>query len=102
MTQVPGYSSIETTALDPVNINSGGIIGLDNSDGSQTRPIQLYVDNAFNKSNGLGDLEYLGEVAPIEIGNRVWDDADADGIRMQEKAESMVLLLISTTILVLK
>jgi hypothetical protein len=33
------------------------------------------------KSNGLGDIEMLTYLPPIEIGNRVWVDADNDGIQ---------------------
>ncbi len=86
ITQIPGYVSTETTALDPVTINSGGIIGLNNTTGNQTRGIQLYANNGINKANGLGDLEYLGEVAPIEIGNRIWNDTNTNGI--QDAGES--------------
>jgi hypothetical protein len=85
LTQVPGYTSIDTTALDPLDFNTGGIIGLNHTNGTQTRGIQLY-SGGFAKANGLGDLEYLGEVAPIEIGNRIWTDADNDGI--QDAGES--------------
>jgi hypothetical protein len=86
LTQIPGYSSIETTALDPVNLNSGGINGLNNTTGLKTRGIQLYTGGNFNKANGLGDLESFGELAPIEIGNRIWSDTDSDGI--QDAGES--------------
>ena len=85
LTQVPGYVSIDSTALDPISVNTGGIIGLNNSTGSQTRPIQLYT-GGFAKANGLGDLESFGELAPIEIGNRIWNDTDTDGI--QDAGES--------------
>ena len=33
------------------------------------------------KASGLGDMELLADPAPIEIGNRVWLDKDADGIQ---------------------
>ena len=88
--QIPGYSSVESTAMDPFNTAlSGGILGLDNTTGAKTRGIELYVSNFdrnspdpnFAKANGLGDLEYAGDVAPIEIGNRVWEDLDRDGIQ---------------------
>lgn len=35
----------------------------------------------FGKANGLGDLEVLCGGAPITIGNRVWLDADGDGVQ---------------------
>ena len=35
----------------------------------------------FGKANGLGDLEFVTPPPPIEIGNRVWNDVDMDGIQ---------------------
>ena len=35
----------------------------------------------FAKGNGLGDLELICAPAPVEIGNYVWFDTDADGIQ---------------------
>jgi hypothetical protein len=35
----------------------------------------------FGKANGLGDIEILSNESPIEIGNRVWFDANGDGIQ---------------------
>jgi len=51
-----------------------------------TRAYGLYRANPgspvpFGKANGLGDLEALCAAAPIELGNFVWFDADADGIQ---------------------
>uniref|UniRef100_UPI0037518D2D SdrD B-like domain-containing protein n=1 Tax=Flavobacterium sp. TaxID=239 RepID=UPI0037518D2D len=44
----------------------------------------VYFDGSaehFGKANGLGDLEILGNDAPIEIGNRVWKDMNDNGIQ---------------------
>ena len=82
LAQIPGYGSIETTALDPLNFSSGGIIGLNNTDGTQTRGSELFLFSpGIGKANGLGDLEYAGEVAPISLGNRLWLDLNRDGIQ---------------------
>lgn len=35
----------------------------------------------FGKAGGLGGVTLLAELAPVEIGNRVWFDADQDGIQ---------------------
>ena len=35
----------------------------------------------FGKSGGLGGVTLLAELAPVEIGNRVWFDADQDGVQ---------------------
>jgi len=40
------------------------------------------LHNIYNaKAGGIGDIEYLNAPAPIEIGNRVWLDTDADGVQ---------------------
>ena len=36
---------------------------------------------AFGKAGGLGDLQLLLDAAPVQIGNRVWYDADRDGVQ---------------------
>ena len=35
----------------------------------------------WGKANGLGDLEALCDLAPVQLGNRVWFDTDADGVQ---------------------
>ncbi|NEB05966.1 SdrD B-like domain-containing protein [Streptomyces sp. SID13726] len=37
--------------------------------------------NLFGKGNGLADLEIICDQAPVQIGDRVWYDADGDGIQ---------------------
>lgn len=90
ITTAEGLSVTFTTAMDPDGVNSGGVIGLDNATGEQTSAESLYeslfqLDRTFGKLNGLGDLEYLNNLT-LEIGNRIWNDADQDGI--QDAGES--------------
>jgi len=33
------------------------------------------------KANGIGDVEFITDAAPIEIGNRIWLDSDGNGIQ---------------------
>lgn len=40
----------------------------------------------FGKGTGFGDIELLTDPAPIEVGNRVWNDTDADGIQDADEA----------------
>ena len=40
-----------------------------------------YFGSNFGKSSGMGDLEVLCNMAPVQIGNRVWIDTDKDGIQ---------------------
>ncbi len=37
--------------------------------------------SSFGKSNGMGDVEILSDAMPIEIGNRIWNDVNANGIQ---------------------
>ncbi|MGL5081110.1 MAG: DUF4347 domain-containing protein, partial [Microcoleaceae cyanobacterium] len=91
LAQVPGYSSIVTTALDPLRVNSGGFIQLSNTNGSRARSVEIFAGPAggsvgggivFNKANGLGDLEYVSQLPQTTVfGDRIWIDIDADGIQ---------------------
>ncbi len=39
------------------------------------------ISGSLGKANGLGDLVALFTPAPIELGNRVWNDVNGDGIQ---------------------
>ena len=88
---VPGRGMIATLA-DPQDLISGGTIHLNPANGAQSMPYQIFRGSAdgtngggdggyFGKTSGLGDLELLLDVAPLEIGNRVWADEDGDGLQ---------------------
>lgn len=93
LTQIPGHKDVVTTAFDPTGIyreytddprfGSGGIITLDNRSGLQVSGWEGYYGSGsdFGKGNGFGDVEYICECAPLEIGNRVWHDVDGDGVQ---------------------
>lgn len=68
-------------ALGSSTANSGGILWLDNQNGAAIRTYYQYDGNGNtnSKGNGLGDIEALCNPAPLEIGNRVWEDTDNDG-----------------------
>lgn len=80
----PGKELI-STAFDPItNWYTGGVRYYNNNNGVATNGKILYTGNdvsVFGKANGLGDLELITAPAPIEIGNRVWFDADGDGVQ---------------------
>lgn len=108
--QVPGFDNAALTAADAFdNAFTGGVIQLSNTNGdcqAQTNPVpgthgaqrvrsyQVYASGSgisgggpnFQKSNGLGDLVALMAPAPIEIGNRVWNDTNGNG--RQDAGES--------------
>ena len=85
---VHGEDRLPAIVTDPTAQRAGGIGWFDDVDGS------MYTDDHDNadkvgdepsegrgKSNGLADLEALRGLAPVQIGNRVWFDADADGVQ---------------------
>ncbi|WP_185155628.1 SdrD B-like domain-containing protein [Rudanella paleaurantiibacter] len=80
---VKGKGEVVTIAMDPTVVRTGGIIKLSNTTGTQTGNFQVFSGENpfFGKATGLGDLEALCDVAPIEIGNRIWQDYDRDGIQ---------------------
>ncbi len=50
--------------------------------GYQEFGISFSLDpNGFGKAGALTDLELLAAAAPVEVGNRVWYDANANGIQ---------------------
>lgn len=104
-----GTQEIAVTAMDPGwNYYSGGIRWYKSSDGTFStnatnvyfRDLQSewpsanplggseYYKSSFGKSSGMGDIEVLCNMAPVQIGNRVWIDTDKDGI--QDPDESAV------------
>ncbi len=80
----PGKELI-STAFDPItDWYTGGVRYYSTQDGIAKNGKVLYTGgdvSVFGKANGLGDLEIISAPAPIEIGNRVWFDANANGIQ---------------------
>ncbi|MBZ0275956.1 MAG: hypothetical protein K8I60_07425, partial [Anaerolineae bacterium] len=98
---VPGNGDLVSTAFDPLpeipgpdnRLFDGGVIWLNNDNiggavpGQRTRALDYRIfdsqlgltDGLFGKSNGLGDLEAVCGLQPLEIGNRVWEDLDRNG-----------------------
>lgn len=81
----PGTDEVATAIFDPFAIRSGGITWFSNTTGTRTRAYEIFpqTDSAdrFGKAAGLGDIEGFCYQTPIEIGNRVWNDADGDGVQ---------------------
>jgi hypothetical protein len=78
------------TAIDPYFEAWGqGILKFSNERGSLTQRVLLRNGNSPNgpdrvllgKAAATGDLEVLVDEQPIEIGNRVWNDANFNGIQ---------------------
>lgn len=94
LTQVPGFNHVVSTFYDPVTYNSfgtrvsnfytGGVQRYHNTTGLMTGAYDSYIDSEpgnFGKTNGGGDSEALCDKAPIQIGNLVWNDTNANGIQ---------------------
>lgn len=87
--QIPGQPDVVSTIFNPIElpeaVSDNGIKWYNNQSGATARGYLVNDrgdDNAlFGKANGMGDLEALCPAAPLEIGNRVWQDTDADGVQ---------------------
>ncbi|MFJ4223666.1 SdrD B-like domain-containing protein [Microbacterium sp. NPDC089695] len=85
--QLPGYTNVLATVIDPLSISSDGLRVMGNSDGRTVRSATVSSaaansdQGSFTKAGGVGDLSALVADAPVEIGNRVWLDADGDGVQ---------------------
>lgn len=95
-----GNQVIALSAMDPAcDVFEGGVRFLNTSDGgTNTRTYnnalttygkRFYgsegpndsIAQSFGKSAGMADMEIVCNMAPVQIGNRVWDDIDGDGIQ---------------------
>jgi len=81
-------SRMPETVMDPTAINTAGVGWFDRADGSMMAagfPNSYQISDVntegWGKANGLGDLEALCDLAPVQLGNRVWFDTDADGVQ---------------------
>ena len=88
----PGRGEVVTTMMDPFDFESQGLAWFSNTTGATPRRYEIEQasyqpsgngnnPSASGKANGLGDLEILCDAAPIEIGNRVWNDLNGNGIQ---------------------
>ncbi len=81
---LPSSNQVLLTIMDPVDLWAGGLSKFDNTKGTRSGNYQLYAGQDIQlagKANGLGDIELLGGLQPLEIGNRVWSDANSNGIQ---------------------
>ena len=76
-----GSNTFVGSSMDPVGINSGGLLWMYDqgaTPGARFAGYTLYANSGpptFAKGVGIGDVELRCEEAPIEIGNRVWCDS---------------------------
>jgi protocatechuate 3,4-dioxygenase beta subunit len=87
--QVPGFPDVLTTAYDPLRrgpVRTGGVRWFDSTSGLLDKSYELYTTdqggNTFGKANGVGDLIAFETTSPpAEIGNRVFLDANGNGLQ---------------------
>ena len=95
--QVAGQDNIVVPSVDLSEFYDGGFIWFSNQTGTSEKRVKLFdsvvdfdtrLDLAATgnglltgKANGIGDLEALCEAAPIQIGNLIWIDENANGIQ---------------------
>ncbi|MDX3763935.1 hypothetical protein PV684_54675, partial [Streptomyces sp. AK02-04a] len=80
---------IPFTAMDPIQVTGSGVRWVDRTAGTSSLNADgNYLNDAFGKARGIGDLEVLCDQAPVQIGNRVWYDDNYNGI--QDPAEKGV------------
>ena len=88
----PGGNETIFYYADPQNSQSGGINWIANDANALNFRQEMWSGNPsagyYGKGQGVGDVELIYDVAPIQIGNRVWLDADADGT--QDAAETAI------------
>ncbi|MEZ4708313.1 MAG: SdrD B-like domain-containing protein [Caldilineaceae bacterium] len=72
-----------TSQIDGLGKNEQiGLYVFDNTTGQVIGGGNIWrVSAPFAKSNHIGDIELLCDPAPIEIGDRVWEDVDGDGVQ---------------------
>ncbi|MFJ8602592.1 SdrD B-like domain-containing protein [Streptomyces shenzhenensis] len=74
-------TTIPFTAMDPIPRTGSGVRWVDRTTGTAGNNDGNFLNDAFGKARGIGDLEVMCDEAPLQIGNRVWKDTDEDGIQ---------------------
>ena len=101
MAQLPGAPDVVSAVWDPIpnvttpaiETHDGGFRWLNNTTGAFAKSYRIFAgsttagdDNFFGKAAGLGEVEFMSDPAPIEIGNRIWRDTNGNGIQDPDEA----------------
>ncbi len=66
-----------------------GITWINNQTGAAVKAYATYLGNLWDcpggKINGMGSIEAIADNLPIEVGNRVWNDVDGNGIQSSDE-----------------
>ena len=79
-----GTDEVAFTSMDPIQFNTSGVRWNSNTTGYENRGYEVApspedVPGMLGKAAGIGDLELICQAAPMEIGNRLWCDANDNG-----------------------
>jgi len=70
--------------MDPLEIHTNCTARFSNTTGASSSRYEIAANaeaGSFGKGNTLGDIELILPLSPIEVGNRVWYDANDNGIQ---------------------
>lgn len=85
-----GTGDVVSTIYDPFRYDSFGLGWFDNTTGKKDKGFEIFytgnngttpTSGTFSKGLSLGDVEIENEIPKVEIGNRIWFDANSDGIQ---------------------
>jgi SdrD B-like domain len=79
-----GSNEVMVTSMDPLEILTNGVNRYNNTNGDSVSRYEIITfaeAGTFGKANSLGDVEIISSPPPIEIGNRVWNDTNGNGIQ---------------------
>jgi choice-of-anchor A domain-containing protein len=89
--QIPGAAGIMTSSMDPASFygmwDHTGVATISHTTGQRTAgyaftaPSVTTANGLFGKGNGIGALAAMCDKAPLEVGGRVWNDANGSGIQ---------------------
>lgn len=112
MAKLMGTNRLVQTIVDPTSAPgttgepywySAGMHWYDVTTGGWTNWTSMYDGSdagapagTFMKGNGLGDIEFAGSAATVQIGNRIWTDTNGNGI--QDAGETTVPVAAGTTV----
>jgi len=81
---LPGSGEVIEGMMDPLDIHTNGTARFSNTTGASSSRYEIAASSeagSFGKGNTLGDIELILPLSPIEVGNRVWYDANDNGIQ---------------------
>lgn len=107
VTKLMGSGQIVSSVMDPTPSggNTSGTIYWSTQGikwNSNTTGLKTHVartggsNNNIDKSNAMGDIEFVTEYQPIQVGNRIWLDANGDGV--QDANETTAGVATGTTV----